>query len=425
MVVAGGPGCFDAFDARRIVVGPQLPVRLDAAATAAEDHAGLLVPINHNGDKHAVIARNRRVVGPAHQRELVFIVVARNHHVARIEEAAVVDHLVLAVAGHRRTGPDRGVAEPAFLEFLLEFQVHHLLAVGRNARELLGIAHLVDDLHLVHHLGRQVLEGHLRIVEEEGLAAHRDLLDGFAVVFHRAVFRNLHAWHPLEQILEHLVLPHLERSGIEDNGILLDLDRVTDGRHVRCVQQLRILRELHDTQVHGIPGPVEREIMLLVVGLVAQHLDGQHVIAPRHLRDAGQTGRVGQGKVGDQRIIFGRQISRSEGHRLFGALLQHLHDDCALVPFEQASRNKLGPGRHQPAQDTAKCQKQFISHTRVFSIWTGNAPESNKDYSIVLTDCPVIIPFFAGCGSCPRPGGSGHRPSRSGRYRRLRRGRRS
>ena len=363
MIVVGRRRALQPLDARRVVVRACLSVGLDAAAettgdaAAEDDPAILLIDVPENDDTRFI--GNRCVVSTAHQGDLVLVVIAGSHHVARIEETAVVNHLVLAVAGHRRSGTDGSISEPALLELLLEFQVHHFLAVGGHTGELLRIAHFVDDLHLVHHLGGQVLERHLRIVEEEGLAAHGNLLDRLAIVFHGTVFRHLHTRHPFEQVFQHLVLPDLERRGIEDDGILPDLDRIADGRHMGGIEQLRILGEPDNPQVHRIPGPVEREVVFFVVGLVAQHLDSEHVSTARHFRDAGHARGVGQREVGDQRIVFGCQIGRGIRHRSFRLLFQDFDEDGTLVSFEKAAGNELRPRRYRGNQAEQDGKESF------------------------------------------------------------------
>ena len=251
VVVAGHRGSLHLLDALRVVIDAQLAVRLDAA------HAQVQFADQAECDDHAAVIRDRGVGAIADHGNLVLFVVARYHRVGRIEESAVIHHLFLAVAGQRGAQAAAQIAEPAILEFLLEFEIHHFFPVRGDARKLLGITHLVDDLHLIDHLGRQVLEGHLRVVEEESLAADGDFLDGLAVVFHRAVAGNLHARHPLEQVFQHLVLPDDEGGGVEDDGVLPHLDGIADGRNLGRVEHLGILGQVNGAQVHGLLVPGE------------------------------------------------------------------------------------------------------------------------------------------------------------------------
>ena len=242
---------------------------------------------------------------------------------------------------------------------------------------MFGVAGLVNDLYLVHYLGRQILEGHLRVVEEEGLAADGDLVDGLAVVFYCAVFRYLHARHPLEQVFQHGIFAHDKGGSVENDGVLPDFDRIADGRHVRGVEHLGVFRHMDDAQVHGIPVPVKGEIALLVVGPVTQHLDGQDVGAARHFLDARPAGGVGQGKIGDEGVVLGRQVGRCIGNRFVGAGFQRLDDDGTLVPLKKTSGNELGLGCCR-GQQAAKYNKDTFHH----DIRTHDACKSYSFYSV-------------------------------------------
>ena len=301
-------------------------------------------------DNHVVVA-DWSVGSTADHGKLVLLVVARNHPVGVVEKAAVVHHLFLAVTGQGGAEPGRDIAEPAFLELLLEFQVHHFFAVGGHACELFGIAHLVDDLDLVHHLGRQVLEGHLRVVEEEGLAADRNLLDRLAVVFHRSVAGNVHSGHPLEQVFQHLVLSDDEGRGIEDDCVLPDLDGIADGRHTRGLQHLGVLRQVDRAQIHRPFIPGKRDVVFLPAGLVSQHLDGQVVGASRHFGEVGHAGRVGQREIGDQRVALGRQVGGCIGNGCVRPFFQDFHFYVALFGAVASIDDDLGwGGRTQEQQ---------------------------------------------------------------------------
>ncbi len=236
VVKLGGSRGFQAFEPGGIVI-----------------HAGLLLrrktEAHRSGSSlfrekdYDTTATDRRVSGIAHERQLVFFRIARHQDAAGVEEAAVVNHLGRPVPGQRAAQPRLHVAEPAFLELLLELQVHHLLAIFRHAGEFLGIGLLVDDLHLVHHLGGQILQGHFRVIGEKGLAAHRNARDGFAIILDGAVVRDFHAGHALDQVFQHGILPELERGCIENHGILPDLDGIADGRDARGIEQLRVFRQ--------------------------------------------------------------------------------------------------------------------------------------------------------------------------------------
>ena len=129
-----------------------------------------------------------------------------------------------------------------------------------------------------------------------------------------------------------------------------------------CIQHFGVFSQEHGAQVDGIPLPAEGEVVLLAVGLVAQHLDRQHVGAARDFLDAGHARRVREREIRDQGIILCRQVGRGVGDRLVGSLLQHFDQDAALILLKDATGNELGVCRYRPEEGAGKGQQQFNSH---------------------------------------------------------------
>ena len=368
VVELGGSRGFQAFEPGGIVIHASLLLRREAGA----HRSGSAL---FRKEDHDATAADRRVSGIAHEGQLVFFRITRHQDAAGVEEAAVVNHFGRPVSGQRAAQPRFRVAEPAFLELLLELQVHHLLAVFGHAGEFLGIGLLVDDLHLVHHLGGQILQSHFRVIGEEGLTAHRNARDRFAIILDGAVVRHFHAGHALEQVFQDGILPELERGCIEDHGILLDLDRIADRRDARGIEQLRIFRQGDRTQVDFPLAPGKAEILLRLVALVAQQLHEDVVGAERDLLDLGHTQRIGHREVRNQRIVLGRQINRRVRDGRLRLLLDHLEFHRAHVGTVEAAaarhdnhlcRRRL-PGRQRDYQrEGRQARKSYVLPIHIF-----------------------------------------------------------
>ena len=199
--------------------------------------------------------------------------------------------------------------------------VHHSLVDGQvddrlllsvvDAGELRLLRLLLDHFHLVDNLGRQVLGGQLRIVQEERLSVDGDLRNGLAVLRNGTVLGDLHAGQLLEQVLQHVVLRRPERGGVVLHRIFLDDDRVADGGYARGVQRLLVDLHFDGTEVH-----LSLDLDLFFVGLVAEQLAFEDIRAGGDLVEL----RLPVGGAQDILIRLGfaflRQGNGRETHRL-------------------------------------------------------------------------------------------------------------
>ena len=95
------------------------------------------------------------------------------------------------------------IEQPALLCALLQGEVEHgLLFAIIYTRDARVVALAVVGLELLHHLGGQVLHGHLGVVVEELLALDHYLAHGLAVYLDGAVFVHLGTGQLLHQLLE-------------------------------------------------------------------------------------------------------------------------------------------------------------------------------------------------------------------------------
>ena len=238
---------------------------------------------------------------------------------------------VVLMLAQRCSCPGPDITEPPLLEFLLEIEIHHLLPVGRHSGKLLRVTHLVNDFDFIHNLRRKVAQGDFRVVEEEGLTTYCNLFYCFSVVSHRAIRAHFHSWHSPQQVLQHLVLPHLERGCIEYDSILFHLNRVANGRDSCSIEQFDIFRQPDHPQIFFF----FREVVFSVIGLVTEHLHGETVGAPRNFLDRGKASGVGQCEVGNQGIVLRSQIDRRVRNWRITLLLNYAYFDHSFCAAEE------------------------------------------------------------------------------------------
>ena len=205
-------------------------------------------------------------------------------------------------------------------------------------REFGLVAELVEDLHVLDHLGRQVLDGRANVVAEELLAVHEDLLDLLALGLNRAVGPDHHAGHLGQQGLGVGIGGYLEGRRIVHHRIAL-----LRGTHGRNLQHHRfdgggLDLEFQGAQIDARPVDGHRLHQLLVAE------EGElHLVAA--------VGQVVQRKAAvDVGHLLPRRIQSAEAVHL-----DHRPDDrFARVAVHQHTRHpsrrsgrKGRQGRHQ------------------------------------------------------------------------------
>ena len=136
----------------------------------------------------------------------------------------------LAAAGRVEMG------QPGVLELALEPHVHdervRLLRPGM-VQPRLGLAErgIVVHLYLLHRVGRQVAQGHLRVAREELAAAHEQPADELAVVGDASALADAHAGQGLDQAGEHVAVRHLQGVGVVLDGVALHHHEDARGPH--------------------------------------------------------------------------------------------------------------------------------------------------------------------------------------------------
>ena len=181
-----------------------------------------------------------------------------------------------------------GVNEPTLGHTFAHCEVEHrLLFAIVDTGDARIVALTVVGLHLANHLGRQVLERHLRVVAEEFLLVDEDLLNLLAIDFYSTLLRNLSARELLEQSLEVGAFGNAEGIGVVDERVCFHLHLRSTCRHLRFLEHLGIIVKNNLTKQHGfiLLGQFE----LSPGCLVAHEGCAQQVLAYLHTRDTERT----------------------------------------------------------------------------------------------------------------------------------------
>ena len=343
---------FHVLDAGGVDIHAQL--RRRGESLVQESGFAFLVPGHHN---HVGIVHVLAVGNDGH---LVFLAIGRHQGVGIPEQPPLVpERVVLVLLPQCGAALEGGIAEPAFLVFLLERHVQHLFPAAVLQARIPGPFRLpVDDADLVHHGSGQVVERRALVVEEEGAAAHGELVNLLTVELHLAVFRDFHARHAQQQVLEHGIGPHPEGRGVELHRIFLDDDGIAHIGHGGGLQELLVHLEPDGAQIHflfpEIPFPGER--------LVSQHLHVEDIAAEGHFVQFGLAFGVREGEVGDGGVLGRDDVHRRKGNGLLGKGIQDGGLDFTHPPAEHAliEDDHLRPRRKAEAQQQGKGRKKFF-----------------------------------------------------------------
>ena len=287
-----------------------VPEAAEAAhAPAAAHHLGhhVAAPV---GEAHAAGA----VVAVGDDRQLGAVREAAYHGIP-VEPPVV--HVVFlgrdVVAGTGRHRPDQTLHH-AFLDGQVD---DGLVLSVVDAGELGLFGFLLHDFHLFDHLGRKVLRGELRVVQEEGLPVDGDLVDGLAVCGDGTVVIYLNAREFLQQVDEHVRISRLERRSVILHGILLDDDRVARRGNGSGVQDFLVQFQFDGPEVGG----AFLDLHIGRMGPVAHDFGFQGVFSGPYLLDGTLALMVGQGILGI--ALGGSQGYGGEAHRLaVGGILE-------------------------------------------------------------------------------------------------------
>ena len=333
-VEAGHVGAGDA------VAAPAAALAALATAETAAAHPA------HSGSRHIVEATVVGIVGVADEGELLAFGEVGHHRgrlVTRVVYGARSLQVVAATAHH--------IAEPAVHHALLDAQVEHRLfftVVDAGEFGLLGF--LLHHADLLDDIGRQVLAGDRRIVEEELLAVDLDLADGLAVGSDGTVGGDLDARKPLEQVFQHVVVGRLDQGHIVFDRVFLDGDRIADVGHRSTFQEIGLDIHLLDAQVRIL---VDINGFLIVV---VAHQDGGHfVLAGRNALDLGGAGAVALGVFEYLGLTVGGDGNGRIAHRLAVALVHQF--DLQIVVLGLCIE---GPGNEKQHQED--CPAETIFH---------------------------------------------------------------
>ena len=324
IVVADAGVCVKALDAARIEVQARLPGGLEPFLGGE----GVIFIHRHSEHLHlGPAARFRRILGIADENQLVGGIVPGNHRVPIEQNPVPAFEFLVILGNHRHTAGNLGIAEPAFLVFILQHNVHHFLLVvfradSGESRIVLG---LVDYLDLVDNLRRKVLDRHRRVLDEEGLAADGDLVDGLSIDLDRPSGFHLHAGHFLQQVDQHRIVDHVIGRRIVFDGVFLDNHRIADSRYLGRFQEFAVFLQLDDTEVPFVFETADLQVILFDKRLVSDQFRVQFVLFLDNAVDDRDTFFVRHGKVGDDRIALGNQVHGRIGDRQVRRCVPQLH----------------------------------------------------------------------------------------------------
>ena len=277
--------------------------------------------------------------------KLVLLRIGRYQGICAVQQTAVVPQLVFFILGNQRgAGIQAHIAEPSFLVFFLEGHVQHLFPLGvLHARRPGAFRIAVYHADFVHDGGGEVIEGRGLVVEEEGSATHRELVNLLSVELHLAVFGDLHTRHTLDEVLEHIVGAHAEGRGRKFHRILLHHHGIAHIRNHRRLQELLVLLQLDGTHLHlAFP-----EIACLDKRLITHHFHAEDIVTKRHFFQLGGPLVVRKGKIGNGGVLGRNHIEGGVGNGLVGERVHHRGLDGGHTVYEHilVEDDNLRPGR--------------------------------------------------------------------------------
>ena len=233
--------------------------------------------------------------------QLILLRISRHKRISAPEQSTVIlERIVTVLPANRGATLDAHVAEPAFLVFLFEADIQHLLpAPVLDARSAGLLAFPVDNPDLVHHRGRQVIQCRTLVTEKEGASAHGEFVDFLAIELHLPVVSDFHTRHTLEQILQHRIGSNPEGRSVEFNSILFDDDRIAHIGDHRSLQELFVHLQPDGAQIHLFL----TEEALYHNWLVPHHLHVESIIAERDFVQLGFSIDIRQREIRDRGVL--------------------------------------------------------------------------------------------------------------------------
>ena len=257
----------------------------------------------------------------------VRIVDVSNHtSLSPILETIHIEALAIALM---RTASQVNIAKPTLLHALLDGEVNHRLLLSIiNTRHTSHIRLLVVGFHLIHNLAWEVLHRDALVVAKELLAIHENLRDALSVDFDVAVVIHLCPRQLADEFLQHTTLRHLESVGIENNRVLLHLDRFQRTSHHGSLQ-LDARRHKHDG-THVLFALLARHLHLVEEIMIANVGNLHHIIARRHIFHGKEATRVRNGTRHQPRCVSMKQLNSGMRERLTAFGIEHTARELSL-----------------------------------------------------------------------------------------------
>ena len=219
------------------------------------------------------------------------------------------------------------IAEPAVHHAFLDAEVEHgLFFAVVDTGELSLLRLLVDHANALDDVGRKVLAGDRRIVEEELLAVDLYLIDGLAVGRNGAVRRHFHARKLLEQVFQYVVVARLDKSDVVGNCVLLYDDGVADIRHHCTFDEVALHSHFLGAEID-----VAVDVDHLFIVVVAEQDGRDLVFAGRNALDLGSAVRAGLGEFQHCVLSVGSDGNRGKADWFTVAFVDELDLEIVIL----------------------------------------------------------------------------------------------
>ena len=186
-------------------------------------------------------------IGKEHQSRMV----VKPHAEESAKKLSVVPALLIPV--ERESPTPFGIGYPSPCILLLQPHIHHQQLLRRL---LLGLSlhvvrHPLITRHVLHHIGRHVLQQQFAVAVEEVLPVQQHRVDGFPVHIDDTALFHRHARQFLDEFVEHRAFCQIEGIGIIDERVAIHVELQLRRLHHHLVQ-LNLVAFRHPLQIYGL-----------------------------------------------------------------------------------------------------------------------------------------------------------------------------
>ena len=273
-------------------------------------------------------------IGKEHQSRMV----VKPHAEESAQKLSVM--LALLIPMERESPTPFGIGYPSSCILLLQPHIHHQQLLRRFlfGLSLHVVRHPLITRHVLHHIGRHVLQQQFAVAVEEVLPVQQHRVDGFPVHIDDAALLQRHARQFLDELVEHRAFCQIEGIGIIDERVAIHVELQLRRLHHHLVQ-LNLVAFRHPLQIDGLDGTIAFPLVELldvkrhIRRLIALGLNLDEVLARLH---------DGTGDV--------------------GALVSAL---VVVAPVNAIDEGAVGSIQFRPLQPLDDVVRQVVSHLGV------------------------------------------------------------